>query len=87
MADGRKLAPRPKLFPGKDVKNSQVNLIISTFLGSKSSSHSSKALTLPYLIQYCEEHKIYYQLTAIPGKGYAMAQVKLTENCIETIRP
>lgn len=43
--------------------------IIQTFL-EKGSSHSRGHQTLGLVIAWCEEHKIAYRLTSIPGSGY-----------------
>lgn len=51
--------------------------IIKCFEESGSSNHSSRADTLGILINYCEENKISYQLTAHPGMGYSLTKMKV----------
>ncbi len=48
---------------------------IETFEHSGFTNHSAMALTLPFIINYCEENKISYELTAHPGKGYFIKKV------------
>jgi len=43
--------------------------IWSRFL-DKGTTHSAQAGTLPYIMRRCEEEKIPYRLTAMPGVGY-----------------
>ena len=38
-------------------------------------NHSQQALTLPYIINRCEEENVPYRLTAIPGQGYFIEQL------------
>lgn len=48
---------------------------IDSFLSSSNSSHSPQALILPYIINYCEKHKIFYCLTAWPTVGYHIRRI------------
>ena len=34
------------------------------------SNHSARGLMLTYIIERCEQERIQYQLTAVPGVGY-----------------
>lgn len=50
-------------------------LAIGGFNHNGHSSHSAEAMLLPYIINYCEAHKIPYRLIAQPGLGYYIERI------------
>ncbi len=51
-------------------------MIWSGFLSAGCTSHSSRAQTLPYIINRCQKEGVPYRLTAQPGLGYMVERVK-----------
>lgn len=47
-------------------------IIIEAFERTGNSNHSGAGHTLGIVLQYCEENKIPYRLTAYPGMGYVI---------------
>lgn len=48
---------------------------VRQFLKSGTLQHSALAMTLPYVINYCEKNKIQYTLTSAPGRGYFIRMI------------
>lgn len=44
-------------------------------------THSASAMTLPLIINRCEQEKIPYVLKAMPGAGYRIERMKLCSIC------
>lgn len=76
--DGRKKAPQllPRQ-PSTSLTNANVRRTIEMFEQSGQSSHSGRATTLQYIIDYCEEQRIPYAISAAPGKGYYIQKLQL----------
>jgi hypothetical protein len=70
--DGRKKAPQ--LLPRKhrNLTNAQVRRIVENFMLTGKAHHSGNASTLQYIIDYCEDNLIGYQIKALPGIGYSI---------------
>lgn len=74
--------PWPKRFavPSK-VSVSTVRMVITAFEQSRQTGHSAMALTLPYVIAYCEENNIPYQLSHLVSEegrsaGYTIQRIE-----------
>jgi hypothetical protein len=52
------------------ITNASHQRLIDQFNETGSSQHSANATTLQYVIDYCEENKIAYRVTCMPGAGY-----------------
>lgn len=52
------------------ITNATHQLMIDHFNETGSSQHSQNATMLQYVIDYCEENKIAYRVTCVPGAGY-----------------
>ncbi len=74
MPSTAKLELVPRLPRSERFTPDQVWYVIQTFLRTGESRHSAKAQTLQFVIDYCEENKIAYQLTAWPGQGYVVTK-------------
>jgi len=70
--DGRKRAPYIDPFPVIRVQSqpniSSIKTTIAVFERTGSTNHSSNRLLLPYVIAYCEENNIPYQLSFAVSK-------------------
>lgn len=60
----------------RKISNRMRKSIIASFKQLGKSTHSGLAGTLPIVINYCEEQKIPYLLTAHPGQGYFIERVR-----------
>ena len=81
--DGRKAAPEPRIFrkfPASAPKIVAVKRAIYQFLSEgESGMHSSYGILLRYIVAYCEENNIGYQLTraVLDGRaaGYSIKRI------------
>ena len=64
----------PVILECKPILESSKEELIREFLRVGCSFHSPRHDTLGYIIEYCEEHKIPYRLTAVPTKGYMISK-------------
>lgn len=55
--------------------------MIARFLETGESNHSGRCTLLGYIVDYCEEHSIPYEIKAVPGVGYSVK--KLADNVEE----
>lgn len=67
----------PQLLPRVPLKptSAAVRRVLTNFESFGSSSHSQNRGLLQYVIDYCEEKKIPYRLTANPGYGYYLEKM------------
>lgn len=77
--DKRKKAQSPTSLQGHPIREGPRQNLINGFLKEGKSNHSGLHQTLSYIIEYCEENKIPYRLTAYPRQGYLIERIPALE--------
>lgn len=67
--------PRMKTPKGRKAESAK-KLTIQAFEKNGHTSHSGMAMTLPFVINHCEENGIAYRLTAHPRTGYFIEKIR-----------
>lgn len=56
------------------------------FINNRGSTHTTAAVTLPSIMNRCEQEQLAYQLTALPGVGYRIRLLDVAEITPEILR-
>lgn len=56
------------------------------FVNNRASTHTTAAVTLPYIMNRCEQEKLPYQLISLPGAGYRIRLLDLAEISADALR-